>query len=183
MTKTANDAAQFKIAMARYHLNKIPRATPRNDSGRIKLETNAEMFLFFSSSVIEIVKRQINSKFEIFDDKNVFYIHGIRKNLANSGIQKMVKCQIENYFTTPHHIGPRLDLTKSSLWRLQALRNQAMHGTVITPHNQAILLSYTVHDGKKSHAFMQKTKNPRRYFEQIFSSLLHFRAEISKIIE
>ncbi len=81
--------------MARKSLDKIPEDTPKNHAQQMKLEENASVFLFFASSVIEIVKRHINDTFGIFDKKNVFYMHGLRKNLANSGIQKKQRIQLQ----------------------------------------------------------------------------------------
>lgn len=102
--------------MARKFLDKIPESTPKNHAQQMKLEENASAFLFFASSVIEIVKRHINDTFGIFDKKNVFYMHGLRKNLANSGIQKKTKNTIADYFSVPQRIGAITNVNKSSLW-------------------------------------------------------------------
>lgn len=173
---------QFKIAMAKYFLSKMSDRTPKNTLEQIRLEANAEMFLFFASSVVELLKRRINDKFEIFDAQNVFYIHGLRKNLANNGIQKKTKQEIARYFSAPIHIGSKIDATKSTLWRMQALRNQAMHGNVVAICNHYAVFSYTVRNGKKSYSFVQKTQSPSRYFGQIFSNLERFNAKISEIL-
>lgn len=178
----ASNPVQLKIIMAKHLLDMIPSRIPKSESAQMKLEVDAEIFLFFSSSMIEIIKRQINDKFEIFDKKNIFYIHGVRKNLANTGVQKKVKAQIANYFTTPYQTKSRINVSKSSLWRLQALKNQAMHGNVITIRNNTAIFSYTIRDGKKSHTFEQKSQNPRKYFGQIFCDLVQFRAEISRLL-
>ena len=73
------DEIQFKLRAAEKFLAKIPNAVPKNTREIEKLEENSGAFLFFASSIIEIIKRQINDEFEIFDKENVFYIHGIRK--------------------------------------------------------------------------------------------------------
>jgi hypothetical protein len=159
--------------MARKFLDKIPESTPKNHAQQMKLEENASAFLFFASSVIEIVKRHINDTFRIFDKKNVFYMHGLRKNLANSGIQKKTKNTIADYFSVPQRTGTVTNVNKSSLWRLQALRNQAMHGNIIQVSNGALFFPYTIHDGK-NYGFIQKSKNPQKYFEQIFDDLVEF---------
>lgn len=175
------EPVQLKIKMAKHFLDMIPIRIPKNADHT--LEANVEIFLFFASGIIEIIKRQINDEFEIFDKKNIFYIHGIRKNLANTGAQKKVKSQIAHYFTTPYLTKSRINASKSSLWRLQALRNQAMHGNVITIRNHTAIFTYTIRDGKKSRTFEQKSQNPRKYFGQIFCDLVRFRAQISKILK
>lgn len=148
----------------------------------MKLEENAFVFLFFASSVIEIVKRHINDTFEIFDKENVFYIHGLRKNLADHGIQKKIKNIIIDYFSTPQRIGIVTNVKKSSLWRLQSLRNQAMHGNIIRVSNDVLLFSYTIHDGK-NHRFIQKSRNPQKYFGQIFDDLVEFTEKALQICQ
>jgi hypothetical protein len=169
-----NDAnLEFKIKTARKFLDKIPESIPKNHAQQMKLEENASAFLFFASGVIEIVKRRINDTFGIFDKKNVFYMHGLRKNLANSGIQKKAKKAIADYFSVPKRIGTITNPNKISLWRLQALRNQAMHGNIIQISNGTLLFSYTVHGGE-NYEFVQKSKNPQKYFGQIFDDLVEF---------
>ena len=173
---------QFKLDAAEKFLSKIPKKAPKNHTELQKMEENSEAFLFFASGVIEIVKRQINDKFEIFDRQNVFYIHGLRKNLTDSGPQKKVKETIGNYFTAPKYTGVRVDVTKSSLWRLQALRNQAMHGNIIKVQGQVLAFTYAIHQGRTIHEFVQKTRYPQRYFEQILHQLKKFTAQTCKIL-
>ncbi len=168
--------------MARKFLDKIPEGTPKNHAQQMNLEENASAFLFFASSVIEIVKRHINDTFEIFDKKNVFYMHGLRKNLANSGIQKKTKNTITNYFSVPQRIGTTTHVNKSNLWRLQALRNQAMHGNIIQVSNGTLLFPYTIHD-EGNYRFVQKSKNPQKYFGQIFDDLVEFTEKILQICQ
>ena len=173
---------EFKIKTARKFLDKIPQTIPKNHAQQMKLEENASAFLFFASSVIEIVKRHINDTFEIFDKKNVFYMHGLRKNLANSGIQKKAKNAIADYFSVPQHIGTITNVSKSSLWRLQALRNQAMHGSIIQVSKGSLFFPYTIHDGK-NYKFVQKSKNPQKYFGQIFDDLVEFTEKALQICQ
>ncbi|MFM7862308.1 MAG: hypothetical protein ACKO7Y_06160 [Candidatus Nitrosotenuis sp.] len=175
------DSTEFKLETAEKFLAKIPSQVPKTPRELEKLEENAEAFLFFASGVIEAVKRQINDKFEIFDKQNVFYMHGLRKNLANSGSQKKVKDAITTYFTTLK-TKPRVDTTKSSLWRLQMLRNQAMHGNIIFMQGCSLVFRYTAREGNTMHQFVQKTQDPRRYFERILVSLKRFRAQVNQIL-
>lgn len=175
------DSMQFKLETAEKFLAKIPSQIPKTPRELEKLEENSEAFLFFASGVIEIIKRQINDRFEIFDKQNVFYMHGLRKNLANSGSQKKAKEAIASYFTTPK-TKPRVDATKSSLWRLQALRNQAMHGNIICKTGCSLVFRYTVREGKTMHEFVQKTQDPYRYFEQILISLKRFNAQVNQVL-
>ncbi|MGQ0605468.1 MAG: hypothetical protein ACT4OD_00730 [Candidatus Nitrosotenuis sp.] len=169
------DPIDFKLKIVKKILAKIPDKTPKENSAQqMKLEVNAAMFLFFASSVVEMIKRHINDTFEIFDSENVFYIHGLRKNLGNSDAQKKVKQIIANYFTTPQHTKSRIDTCKSSLWKLQVLRNQAMHGNIIKIGNGQLFFSYTIHDGKNHYKFVQRTHRPQKYFGWIFDELNHF---------
>ena len=89
---------QFKIRVSEKYLAKIPKTLPRNNIEQSRLEENSQAFLFFASGVIEILKRQINDRFGIFDKQNVFYIYGLQKNLQNFGIQKKVKKKIFRIF-------------------------------------------------------------------------------------
>ena len=123
------DELEFKLERAEKFLAKIPKNVPKTKKELEKLEENAEAFLFFSSGAIEIIKRKINERFKIFDTQNVYYIHGLRKNLLNSGSQKFIKDTITKYFSTPE-INRKANITKSELWILQTLRNQAMHGKI-----------------------------------------------------
>lgn len=58
---------EFKLYASKTFLGKIPITVPKeNTIAHQNLETNTSAFLFFSSGVIEIIKRQINDRFEIF---------------------------------------------------------------------------------------------------------------------
>ena len=173
---------QFKIRVSEKYLAKIPETLPRNNIEQSRLEENLQAFLFFASGVIEILKRQINDKFEIFDKQNVFYIYGLQKNLQNFGLQKKVKGEILNYFTTPI-MTPKINQSKSSLWKLQALRNQAMHGNIISVSGQYLKFSYTVHTGRQRIQFSQKTRNPHAYFQRILHDLKKFSANMEKMLK
>jgi len=176
------ESIQFKIKVSKKYLVKIPKTIPRNKTEQSRLEENSQAFLFFTSGVIEILKRQINDRFGIFDKQNVFYIYGLQKNLQNFGIQKKVKKKISDYFTTPV-ITPKINQSKSGLWKLQALRNQAMHGNIISLSGQYLKFSYTVHFGKQHMHFTQKTKNPHAYFQRILQDLKKFSGDIEQILK
>jgi hypothetical protein len=173
---------EFKLEATQRFLAKIPTKIPTSTKQQRILEENSEAFLFFASGVIEIVKRQINDRFEIFDKENIFYIHGLRKQLSDQGIQKKTKSAISHYFTTPKYTKSKINTTKSSLWRLQSLRNQAMHGNIIKIYDNSLVFLYTIRDGKTSRQFIQKTTNPHRYFGEIFSDLRGFTAKIHTIL-
>ena len=173
---------QFKIRVSEKYLAKILKTLPRNNIEQSRLEENSQAFLFFASGVIEILKRQINDRFGIFDKQNVFYIYGLQKNLQNFGIQKKVKKKISDYFTTPV-ITPKINQSKSGLWKLQALRNQAMHGNVISVSGQYLKFSYTVHTGRQHMHFTQKTKNPNAYFQRILQDLKKFSTNMEEMLE
>ena len=175
------DEIQFKLDTAEKFLSKIPCHIPKTQKELERLEENSEAFLFFASGAIEILKRQINDKFQVFDAKNVFYIHGLRKNLANSGSQKKIKDAITSCFTTPT-IKPKINTSKSSLWRLQTLRNQAMHGNIINQSGRFLVFTYTIHEGKTISEFVQKTQDPHKYFEQILINLKKFTAQVCRIL-
>jgi len=135
--------------------------------------------LFFAASAIELAKRQINDRFGIFDRKNVFYIHGLRKSLASTGPQRMAKRAIASYFSSPKS---RSDTNKSNLWILQALRNQAMHGKIIQAQGSFLVFSYRIHEGKAALEFAQKSQNPHKYFGRMLLQLEKFLAQICKIL-
>ena len=175
------DELEFKIKTARKFLAKIPDFVPARQKQR--LEENTQGFLFFASGGIEIVKRRINNRFEIFDKNNVFYIHGLRKNLSDKGVQKMAKTAISDYFSVPKQIKSRTDVSKSSLWRLQSLRNQAMHGNMISIDGKTLVFSYTIHQGQNTYRFVQKTQNPHRYFAHMLDNLEKFTAQIDVILQ
>ena len=177
------DSLDLKLDFASEFLAKIPNTIPKQHGQQIKLEKNTEAFLFFASGAIEILKRKINDRFEIFDSKNIFYIHGLRKNLAGSGIQKKVKDQIADYFSMPTYTKSKINTTKSSLWRLQSLRNQAMHGNIIRISSNSLIFTYTIHEGKKQFQFTQRAQNPQRYFGQIMHGLSQFTNQVLETLE
>jgi hypothetical protein len=183
-----DDPLSFKLVIAKRFLNMIPNKLPQKKSELLHLEANIDAFVFFSASVIDVIKRQINDEFELFDKDNVFYIHGIRKKLADSGNQKKIKQIIANYFTIPALIRKNgrtiLDATQSSLWRLQVLRNQAAHGHIIKMNGKEIIFVYTVHEyknhNKKPYALKEPTRNPRKYLDVIFDDLCEFATKIHR---
>lgn len=185
-----SDPIQFKLAMAKHFLDKIPRKIPESYHDRMALEANIDSFLFFASSVIDVIKREINEKFELFDKDNVFYIHGLRKQLADSGKQKMVKKIIADYFTTPSRkqdAKSSLNTKQSSLWRLQILRNKVTHGHILKSKvGKTLKITYTVRQykqrGELSFEFEESVQNPKKYFGQIFEDLTDFVKKTRKII-
>ncbi|HXG74621.1 MAG TPA: hypothetical protein VNK44_07380 [Candidatus Nitrosotenuis sp.] len=184
----SQDPVLFKLALAKHFLDKIPKKVPQSVSGSLTLEANVDSFLFFASSVIDVIKREINEKFEIFDKDNVFYIHGIRKQLADTGKQGLVKRAIASYFTTPtKNRSQKWDTKRSGLWKLQILRNKATHGHIMQPSDKkTIRIRYTIRQFKKlgeSFEFEEMVQDPRRYFEDIFADLEKFVIKIRKIIQ
>lgn len=183
----SQDPALFKIALAKHFLSKIPTKIPQSTHGCLVLEANIDSFLFFASSVIDIIKREINEEFDIFDKENVFYIHGIRKHLGNSGKQKIVKKIIGNYFTTPtRNKNNRWNTKQSSLWKMQILRNKATHGYVLKLiDKKTIKLTYTIRQYKQlgePFEFDDLVQNPREYFTRIFDDLEEFVVKTRKTI-
>ncbi len=185
------DPVDCRLAVARHFLGKITPEMPNENSlEHFLLETNIDAFLFFSSSVIDMIKVEINDRFDLFDKENVFYIHGIRKKLADSGIQKQVKDTIAGYFSVPTYKQPdpdaepghkHFDATNSSLWELQILRNKATHGKILNIADCRVILEFSIRDprGKKKQPKYQITlENPERYFVQIFNNLVLFVKEI-----
>ena len=152
------------------------------------LEANIDSFLFFASSAIDVLKREINDEFELFDKENVFYIHGLRKHLSDSGKQKKVKKIISGYFTTPSKKhGNAWNTKQSSLWRLQILRNKVTHGHILKPRGREVLsITYAVLQYRKIgdtiFEFEQNTKNPHAYFARIFEDLNDFVKKIHSVI-
>ncbi|MEM3076200.1 MAG: hypothetical protein QXW38_01085 [Candidatus Nitrosotenuis sp.] len=184
----SQDPVLFKLTLAKHFLNKIPNKVPQSVCDRLMLEANIDSFLFFASSVIDVIKREINEKFEIFDKDNVFYIHGIRKQLTDTGKQGRVKKIIASYFTTPiKNRSQKWNKKHSRLWRLQILRNKITHGYIVQPSNKkTIKITYTVRQYKKhdeSFEFDEIVQNPRRYFEDIFNGLENFVIKTRKVIQ
>lgn len=172
-----------RILTAKQFLAKIPDKMPTSSTDHQKTEENVYAFLFFSSSIIEMIKRQINDEFEIFDKENVFYIHGIRKKLKDSGIEKKIKQTIADHFTTPQVIGTKTNTIKSKLWILQTLRNQAMYQDMIQVQNGRIVFSFTIHESERKTKFTQTTKNPHRYFGALLKDLIEFVQQTQKLLK
>ncbi len=188
--KIISDPVDFKITVAKHFLYKIPNKIPKHDLEYFLFEVNVDTFLFFCSSSIDLIKREINEKFKLFDKENVFYIHGVRKKLADSGSQKITKQIIADYFTTPSHTKTAKsgwNTKQSSLWRLQVLRNQVAHGHVLKKVNggKALRFVYTIREYKKQSAtpylLEELVENPRKYFEEIFDDLCEFIKKTRKI--
>ncbi|HWP78057.1 MAG TPA: hypothetical protein VNL34_00220 [Candidatus Nitrosotenuis sp.] len=184
----SQDPVLFKLALARHFLNTISKKVPQSTHDCLILEANIDSFLFFASSVIDVIKREINEKFEIFDKDNVFYIHGIRKQLADTGKQGLVKKIIASYFTTPtKNKSQKWNTKHSGLWKLQILRNKATHGYIIQPlSKKAIKITYTVRQYKRpgeSFEFDDTVQDPRKYFEGFFSDLVSFVIKTRKVIQ
>lgn len=175
-----NDPLTFKLTAASHCLLNMKQTLPTTITSKNRLELQAQMFLFFSASAIEIMKREINAKFDIFDEKNVFYIHGLKKHLSDDGMQGKVKKIISAYFSIPKY-DEKLDTKNSTLWRLQILRNQAMHGNIINIVKKKTRFRYTIRNGEKLTVFVESTDNPYEYFEQMFDNLCNFVSEIKKI--
>jgi hypothetical protein len=186
--KYLSDPVAFKLSIASHFLKKIPKKIPRSSAGRSTLEANIDSFLFFASSVIDVIKREINDEFELFDKENVFYIHGIRKHLSDSGKQKQVKKIIASYFTTPiKENGNHWNTKQSSLWRLQVLRNKVTHGHILKQADKKIIkITYTIPQyrklGNSVFGFEEIIKNPHLYFAQIFEDLDKFVRKTRKIL-
>ncbi|MEW6043879.1 MAG: hypothetical protein AB1608_06410 [Thermoproteota archaeon] len=166
-------------------MSKIPQKIPQSTHDRLILEANVDSFLFFAASVIDVMKREINEKFEIFDKDNVFYIHGIRKQLVNTGKQGLVKKIISSYFTTPTKNRAKKWCTKRSmLWKLQILRNKVTHGHILQLSDKKTLrITYTVRQHKTHDRFDETTQNPRKYFEAVFDNLEDFVIKTRKVIQ
>lgn len=180
---TVNDILAFKITTAAHFLAKIPMTLPERDTQTIRLEVYAEAFLFFSSSVIDVIKKEINEKFQVFNKENVYYMHGFVKHLSDLGQQGEVKKAITRYFTTPTAEGRHVITKNSGLWKLQALRNQAMHGRVISMTEGMLCFQYTIRDVQREKPpikFVQTTRNPNRYFSNMHADLSGFISRVRK---
>lgn len=184
----SQDPVLFKLTLSKHFLSKIPKKVPQSTHDCLILEANMDSFLFFASSVIDVIKREINEEFKIFDKDNVFYIHGIRKQLVNSGKQGLVKKIIASYFTTPtKNKSQKWNTKHSGLWKLQILRNKVTHGHIMQSRNKkTIKITYTVRQYKKlgeSFEFVELVQNPRKYFEGFFNDLESFVIKTRKVIQ
>ncbi len=190
------DPIDYRLTIARHFLGKITPSIPKENSfEHFLLEANIDAFLFFSSSVIDMIKVEINDRFDLFDKKNVFYIHGIRKKLGNSGIQKQVKDTIAKYFSVPTHERLSLeaipihiktdqgyfDATNSTLWELQILRNKVTHGKILNITDHKTTLDFTIRGFKglkNPPKYQVIIENPKEYFVQMFDNLICFVKQI-----
>jgi len=190
------DPIDNRLTIAKHFLGKITPSIPKENSfEHFLLEVNIDAFLFFSSSVIDMIKVEINDRFDLFDKENVFYIHGIRKKLGNSGIQKQVKDTIAKYLSVPTH--ERLcfearsrhiktdqghfDATNSTLWELQILRNKVTHGKILNITDHKITLDFTIRgfkELKNPPKYQVTIENPKEYFGQMFNNLTCFVKQI-----
>jgi hypothetical protein len=186
------DQVDCRLEIAKNFLDRIEPSIPKENSfEHFLLEANAGAFLFFSSSVIDMIKVEINNEFNLFDRENVFYIHGVRKRLGNTGIQKQIKDVIAKYFSIPTHrdqpdtgsertkTGPwSFDTTCSALWELQTLRNKAVHGKIFNIIDQKISIDFTIRCSGDQKKYTIIAENPNRYFLQIFESASSFVRQI-----
>lgn len=191
-----DDPIEYKLVIAKHFLDKISLNIPKENSFEyFILETNIDAFLFFATNVIDIIKIEINNKFDLFDKENIFYIHGIRKKLDSHGVQKQIKDIIARYFSTPtyyeqlntdtnfrssiHNHGS-IDVVNSSLWELQTLRNKAIHGKMLNiTSKHKIRFDFTIRDPKNNRtAYQDIIDNPRKYFTSIFENLVQFVEQI-----
>lgn len=188
------DQIDCRLVIAKNFLGRITPSIPKENSfEHFLLETNVDAFLFFSSSVIDMIKVEINNKFSLFDKENVFYIHGIRKRLDNSGIQKQIKDIIAKYFSVPtchEHAETEsglikseagyFDTTSSTLWELQTLRNKAVHGKILNIIDHKVSIDFTIRDSgrQKNSKYIVTVENPNEYFLQIFNNLSSFVRQI-----
>jgi hypothetical protein len=191
------DPIDHRLTIVRHFLGKITQMIPKENSfEHFLLETDIDVFLFFSSSVIDMIKIEINNRFDLFDKENVFYIHGIRKKLGNFGIQKQVKDTIAKYFSIPvynEHLDPdtksrriiktkqgHFDATDSTLWELQVLRNQATHGRILNITDCKVSLNFTIRglNGSEKPKYQIIIENPNEYFLHIFENLECFVKQI-----
>lgn len=186
------DQVDCRLVIAKNFLDRIAPAVPKENSfEHFLLETNADAFLFFSSSVIDMIKVEINSKFNLFDRENVFYIHGVRKRLGDTGIQKQIKDVIAKYFSIPIHREQQdtgsecvktdqggFDTTCSALWELQTLRNKAVHGKILSIVDQKISIDFTIRDSGDQKKYTVTAENPNAYFMQIFGHASSFVRQI-----
>ncbi|TBR11308.1 MAG: hypothetical protein EPO62_01915 [Candidatus Nitrosotenuis sp.] len=188
------DQVDCRLVIAKNFLDRITPSIPKENSfEHFLLETNIDAFLFFSSSIIDMIKVEINNKFNLFDKENVFYIHGIRKRLDGSGIQKQIKDVIAKYFSVPAHCEqpdtkPRriktdlgyFDAANSTLWELQILRNKAVHGKILSIIDHKASIDFTIRDSgmRKNPKYTVTLENPNEYFLQIFNNLASFVRQI-----
>ncbi len=190
------DQIDCRLTIARHFLDKITPSIPKENSfEHFLLEANVDAFLFFSSSVIDMIKVEINNKFNLFDKENVFYIHGIRKRLGDSGIQRQVKEAIAKYFSIPTYYEQShsdtksrciktnqgyFDATDSTLWELQILRNKAIHGKIINITDHKVSLDFTIRNSSmhENPKYLVTIENPNVFFLQIFNNLASFAKQI-----
>ncbi|MEM3144138.1 MAG: hypothetical protein QXW91_05895 [Candidatus Nitrosotenuis sp.] len=176
------DPVKIRLAIAQHILNKIPEDVVNEHADLIELETRAAEFLFFAASVIDIIKREINDRFQTFDRENVYYIYGFTKHLPDDKDGIKIKQTIFRYFSTPN-ITERTPMAKSMLWKLQQLRNQASHGCIIAIVENRVRFTFTIRNGKgkTTYKIKETTARPQHYFKRILKKLCAFVVEIRKV--
>lgn len=176
------DLIKTRLTVARHIVNKIPENIVDDHVDLIDLEIHVAEFLFFATSVIDIIKREINNRFQTFDGKNVYYIYGFTKHLPDDNDGNKIKQTILNYFSIPN-INGKSTMTKSTLWKLQQLRNQASHGHIFSIVENCMKFTFTIRNSKEqtTYEINETTKRPRHYFKRILRELCAFIVEIRKV--
>jgi hypothetical protein len=176
------DPVKVRLAIVQHIVNRIPENIVNEYTDLMELETRVAEFLFFGASVIDIIKREINDRFQTFDRENVYYIYGFTKHLPNDKDGIKIKRIIFSYFSIPS-INERTPMVRSMLWKMQQLRNQASHGSIIAIVENRIRFTFTIRNSKDQTTYKIKetTARPRHYFKRIFKELCAFVVEIRKV--
>lgn len=180
------DPTDFKLVLAKKFLEKTDFSVEFNlNKNQFNLELCSEAFLFFASSVTEILTNEINERFQIYQRQQYqmkslnlssfpdetkypdFTIYDIRDRLDQSIVdQKKVYDLIIKYFEIPTRIGENWNTNNSSLWFLRELRNHVAHERILNKHYNIIIGGDT--ESNANYLFRFRIEKPRNNDKGIF---------------
>lgn len=140
------DKTDYKLIIAKKFLQRIKPNVPLDfDKEHFELEYFSELFVLFAGSVLEILKQEINDKFNRYPRKKYkgyiipveeslrethfpeFTLEKLIKKLKSRGKQKQVKDILLKYFSKPRKTRGQWDFSNSKLWQLWELRSHIAH--------------------------------------------------------
>jgi len=140
------DKTDYKLIIAKKFLQRIKPNVPLDfDKEHFELEYFSESFVLFAGSVLEVLKQEINDKFNCYPRKKYkgdiipveeglreihfpeFTLEKLITKLKKRGKQKQVKDVLLKYFNKPRKTKGQWDFSNSKLWQLWELRSHIAH--------------------------------------------------------
>ena len=172
------DKTDYKLIIAKKFLQKIKSNVPLDfDKEHFELEYFSESFVLFAGSVIEILKQEINDKFNCYPRKEYkgyiipveeglrekhfseFTLRSLITKLKNRGEQKQVKDVLLKYFSKPRKTRGQWDFSNSKLWQLWELRSHIAHERAFS--RRAVRVVGVQGGDKTSYLFRFRINKPR----------------------